>query len=283
MKLILKPIVTLEEFLHLPNNAEYILIDVRSGQNGAINYNQEHIDKAIYVNLETDLSDIQEDTSNGGRHPLPPLHQFSHLLGTLGITPKSHVIVYDDTTGGNGAARFWWMLRSLGHKKVQVLDGGFPYAQRCGAPMSTSPTLPIGCEDYPITQWKLPMVMIDQVEADSLNSEKVIVDVRTHERYIGLTEPIDLVAGHIPNAINIPYTTNLTPEGVFLSKRELKAKYKKLFFHHTKDNITFHCGSGVTACHSLLAIDYAGLPIPNLYVGSWSEWYKNGKTVVTNL
>lgn len=274
----MEPIISLEQLFFIQNSEEnLVLIDVRSGVNGLNNYNSAHIEGAIYVNLETDLSDIHEDTSNGGRHPLPPLHIFSHFLGKLGITSAIRVIVYDDSYGGNGAARFWWMLRAVGHKKVQVLDGGLKYALNHGFPMSQTPTLPVGTTDYPVTHWRLGTVTIDQVEEATTNPGKVIVDVRAEERYLGIKEPIDLVAGHIPNAINMPYFENMDEEGLFLSKELLKEKYKKIYTHHTKDEIIFHCGSGVTACHSLLAIDYVGLPIPILYVGSWSEWYKNNE------
>lgn len=271
-----QPIISLEQLYALQNSAEnLVLIDVRSGVNGTDQYKAAHIEGAIYVNLEQDLSEIQEDTTNGGRHPLPPLHKFSHFLGQLGITPNSQVVVYDDSFAGNGAARFWWMLRAVGHKKVQVLDGGLKYALQHGYPMSKTPTLPVSTSDYPVTHWRLGIVTIDQVKEASKNPHKVIVDVRAEERYLGIKEPIDLVAGHIPNAINMPYFENMDDEGLFLSKEILREKYNKLFNHHTKDDIIFHCGSGVTACHSLLAIDYSGLPIPILYVGSWSEWYKN--------
>lgn len=274
----LEPIISFEQLFSLQKSSEnLVLIDVRSGVNGVLNYNQAHLEGAIYVNLEKDLSEIQEDTTNGGRHPLPSLHQFSHFLGQLGITPYTHVVVYDDSFAGNGAARFWWMLRAVGHKKVQVLDGGLKYALLHGYPMSQTPTPPVGTSDYPVTHWRLGIVTIDQVKEATQNPHKVIVDVRAEERYLGIKEPIDLVAGHIPNAINMPYFENMNEEGLYLSKDQLKEKYKKIFQHHTKDEIIFHCGSGVTACHSLLAIDYVGLPIPQLYVGSWSEWYKNNE------
>ena len=274
----LQPIISLEQLFALQKTEEnLVLIDVRSGVNGAQNYNHAHFEGAIYVNLEIDLSEIQEDTTNGGRHPLPPLHKFSHFLGQLGITPNTLVVVYDDSFARNGAARFWWMLRAVGHKKVQVLDGGLKYALNHGFSVSQTPTLPVGTSDYPVTLWRLGTVTIDQVEEATTNPGKVIVDVRAEERYLGIKEPIDLVAGHIPNAINMPYFENMDEEGLFLSKEILQEKYKKIFQNHTKDEIIFHCGSGVTACHSLLAIDYAGLPIPILYVGSWSEWYKNSE------
>jgi thiosulfate/3-mercaptopyruvate sulfurtransferase len=168
------------------------------------------------------------------------------------------------------------MLRAVGHKNVQVLDGGLQYAESQGYPLSS------GNESYPKTQyisdhqdWQLPQVWIDEVKLATQNLDFVIVDVRESQRYEGITEPIDLVAGHIPNAENIPFSENLDNSGLFKSPELLKTIYSDLFENYDRDKIIFHCGSGVTACHSLLALDYAGFEIPNLYVGSWSEWSRN--------
>ena len=168
------------------------------------------------------------------------------------------------------------MLRAVGHKNVQVLNGGLQVAQNQNYPLSSVE------EYYPETKfisdyqdWQLPQVWIDDVKKASEDSDSMIVDVRESQRFDGIMEPIDLVAGHIPNARNFPFIDNLDEKGLFKSPEVLRNLYSELFDNYEKSKIIFHCGSGVTACHSLLALDYAGFDIPNLYVGSWSEWSRN--------
>ncbi|MDP5168656.1 MAG: sulfurtransferase, partial [Bacteroidia bacterium] len=207
--------------------------------------------------------------------PLPELPDFALVLKRLGINPQSHVVVYDDKHGANAAARFWWMLRSIGHDKVQVLNGGIQAAEKAGFPMSHEPMKPAVVDNYPVEGWKLPMADLPEIQANTENGEYLIVDVREEGRYRGEFEPIDLVAGHIPGAINLPFSTNLGEDGLFLQPEELAQAFHKAFHHTSPDKVAVHCGSGVTACHTLLAMDYAGLVIPKLYVGSWSEWSRN--------
>jgi thiosulfate/3-mercaptopyruvate sulfurtransferase len=128
-------------------------------------------------------------------------------------------------------------------------------------------------------QWRLPTIEMNEVEAVSQNPHYLVVDVRDKERYDGITEPIDLIAGHIPGAINIPFTENLDQHGLFLQPKELKNKYEAIFGDVTGENIVVHCGSGVTACHTILALTYAEMESPKLYVGSWSEWSRNDKPI----
>lgn len=225
--------------------------------------------------MNSDLAEI-DNPQNGGRHPLPKFENFIKTLGRLGINRDSQVVIYDDKNGANAAARFWWMLRAVGHTNVQVLNGGLQLAENQKYPFAS------GEDSYPETDyiseyqdWQLPQVWIDDVKLATQDSDAVIVDVRESHRYDGITEPIDLIAGHIPNAQNIPFIDNLDENGLFKSPEVLKKLYSELFENYDKSKITFHCGSGVTACHSLLALDYAGFDIPNLYVGSWSEWSRN--------
>lgn len=280
MKTILLPIINIEEYLQIKTDPNIVLVDVRSGENGKEEYLKEHLEGAIFLDLETDLSDIKEDKSNGGRHPLPSLYQFSKQLGEWGITPDSHVIVYDNNLGAMGGARFWWMLRAVGHTKIQLLNGGFSYAQEKGLKVEQNENFPTPVEEYHCAQWRLPTVTIDEVENATKNPNKIIIDVRSRERYLGITEPIDLIAGHIPNAINIPFMENLDSEGLFLAPETLLTKYKQLYTYKTEEDLIFHCGSGVSACHSLIALAHAGLPIPSLYVGSWGEWSRNNKEII---
>lgn len=269
------PLIQATELLQLANSPDLVLIDATNGKNARENYAQKYLAGALFVDLDTQLADIKADVSNGGRHPLPTLTQFSETLGTLGISPQSHVVVYDDKSGANAAARFWWMLLSIGHSRVQVLDGGIQAAERAGLPMSAGPEQPKESLPYPINAWQLLQANMDEVEKVAQNPDYLVIDVRDHDRYLGLVEPIDLIAGHIPGAINIPFSENLDANGLFKSPAELKAIYQKAFAERPADQLIVHCGSGVTACHTLLAVAQAGLEIPKLYVGSWSEWSRN--------
>jgi len=271
----LSPIIEVDELMQISENQNLRIFDVRTGSNAKENYIKKHLEYSVFVDLNSDLAKI-DNPKNGGRHPLPTFEDFIKTLGKLGIDKNSHVVIYDDKNGANAAARFWWMLRAVGHKNVQVLNGGLPVAQNQNYPLSSVE------EYYPETKyisdyqdWQLPQVWIDDVKKASEDSDSMIVDVRESQRFDGIMEPIDLVAGHIPNAHNFPFIDNLDEKGLFKSPEVLRNLYSELFDNYEKSKIIFHCGSGVTACHSLLALDYAGFDIPNLYVGSWSEWSRN--------
>lgn len=269
------PIINTNELKEIISKENVLIFDVRIGPSAKDDYQTNHLEKAVYVDLNLDLAQI-DDFKNGGRHPLPNFDDFISKLGDFGIDENSTIIIYDDKNGANAAARFWWMLKAVGHKNVMVLDGGFQAAENAGFPMQNG--------DYKnsttvykteVKAWVLPQVWLDDVDHASKAKDFVIVDVREKQRYDGLVEPIDLVAGHIPNAINLPFSDNLDENGNFKSAEELRNLYSDLFQNYPSNKIIFHCGSGVTACHSLLALDMAGYEIPNLYVGSWSEWSRN--------
>lgn len=281
MKHQLSPLITATELLTLHQTSSIILIDASNGKNAYDNYLESHLQGALFVDLNTQLADIKEDVAVGGRHPLPTLEQFSKVLSDLGITPESHVVVYDDKNGANASARFWWMMKGVGHEKVQVLNGGKSAVETVGFPLAKGIEKMEKVGLYPVANWQLPQVSIDEVEKATTNPDTIIIDVRETARYKGHVEPLDLIAGHIPNAINVPFSTNLDENGLFLSPSLLKEKYETVFQDIPVGNRIVHCGSGVTACHTLLAIASAGLPMPNLYVGSWSEWSRNGKEIVT--
>ncbi len=272
----ISPIIQATELIAL-NPVNYILIDASAGSKAR--FDSEHLAGALYIDLNTDLANIG-DFAVGGRHPLPEITQFAKVLGRFGIDNNSHVIIYDDKNAGNAAARFWWMLRAVGHEKVQVLNGGYNAAIKAGFPTNDTIEIANTVREYKITAWKLPLADINKVEKASKTDIQTIVDVRDADRFAGLTEPIDLIAGHIPGAINIPFTNNLDENGLFLDPAILKAEYEKELAGKASENVIVHCGSGVTACHMLLAMDYAGLEIPQLYVGSWSEWSRNDKDMV---
>jgi thiosulfate/3-mercaptopyruvate sulfurtransferase len=271
------PLIQAEKLHALLGDKNIIIVDASSGKR-----NQDHpqfIQGSIFVDLDQHMAEIPEDPTQGGRHPLPDLQAFSKTLGELGITPSHTVIIYDEQSGANAAARFWWMLTAVGHPEVYVLDGGLQVEKKHGLPLATAPISLPSTAPYPLAQWNLPLATLKDVEqAVSYSSGKtaqtgLVIDVRDAARYRGEVEPIDLVAGHIPGAINVPFKENLNPEtGEFLSPEALHQKYSEVFHSHTASEVIVHCGSGVTACHTLLAIAHAGLAIPKLYVGSWSEW-----------
>jgi len=280
MKSSLSPLIDTSDLQKIHKSENVIIVDASNHKDARSNYEDSHLEGAIFVDVNTDLAEINSDLSKGGRHPLPQIENFAKTLGKLGISPQSHVIIYDDKNGSNAAARFWWMLKAIGHENVQVLNGGFQEALKHNFPTSskTESISPKG--EYKVDSWQLKTVTMDEVERVSQSKNEIVIDVRENKRYRGEIEPIDLIAGHIPGSINIPFTENLDENGLFLNPSEIKEKYQKIFKNVDSKNIIVHCGSGVTACHTLLALAHAGLEIPKLYVGSWSEWSRNGKTVI---
>lgn len=277
----MRPILSPKDLLELLQTQNIILIDARAGLNAKENYETAHLAGAIWVDLETELSEKKPDAAQGGRHPLPTVQNFATLLSRLGITPESHVVVYDDKNGANAAARFWWMLRAIGHQKVQVLDGGYQAALNTGFATNTGSEIPNSAAAYPAATWQLPLAGINEVAQAASAEAALVIDVREAGRYLGQFEPIDLVAGHIPGAINIPFAENLDADGSFLPPAQLKDKYTEALGFFDADKVIVHCGSGVTACHTLLAIAQAGMELPKLYVGSWSEWSRNDRPIAT--
>lgn len=273
----ISPIISPEDLVKLDQTEEIVLIDASAG--AKTKYDTIHLAGALYIDLNTDLANI-DDFAKGGRHPLPTLGQFETVLHRFGIDKNSHVIIYDDKNGANAAARFWWMLKAIGHEKVQVINGGFDAAIAAGFPTSAKVESAKTVQPYEISGWYLPLSDIIEVESVAKSNDHVVIDVRDANRFAGLTEPIDTVAGHIPGAINIPFTENLDADGLFLSPDILKEKYTNTLANVKSTNVIVHCGSGVTACHTLLAMEYAGLEIPKLYVGSWSEWSRNNKEMI---
>ena len=272
----MKPIITATELSEIFNQENLIILDARVGKNARENYLQNHIKGALFINFDEDLADIGENAAFGGRHPLPKVSKFAEVLQNLGISEDSHVVIYDLANGGNAAARCWWMLRAFGLEKVQVLSGGFQKAEKLGITTNSGEEYSIKTGIIAPENWLLKTSTLEEVEKEIAENSATVIDVRDAYRYRGESEPIDLVAGHIPGAINIPFSENLDENGEFLSPEILKEKYQKILADvSTPLNMTkkliIHCGSGVTACHTILALDYAGFPIQNLYVGSWSE------------
>ncbi|MCX8522555.1 sulfurtransferase [Chryseobacterium formosus] len=278
----MSPIISVSDLKNFPNE-NLIILDARTGKDAYQNYLKKHIKDARFINLDNDLPGIVQDAAFGGRHPLPGIEIFAETISNLGISEDSHIVIYDDKNGANAAARAWWMLKSFGLKNVQVLDGGIQNAEKAELEFSSGEETFQKSELIKNENWLLPQSALEDVENEILNNSATIIDVRDSYRFKGESEPIDLVAGHIPGAINIPFSENLDEKGNFLKPEILKEKYLKLLENKPK-KLIIHCGSGVTACHTILALTYAGFEIPNLYVGSWSEWsIREGKEVAKHV
>lgn len=251
----------------IPSNA--VLLDARP----RAQYEAGHLAGAIHADPDRQLA-APDDPSRGGRHPLPPLERWLQQLGAWGIGPETMVVIYDDAFGGNAAARAWWMLRAVGHETVAVLDGGL---RAYDLPQTKDEPRPVPRAPYPARAWQWPTVDMREVDARREDPQWKVLDVRSSERYRGETEPIDPIAGHIPGAVNLPYLENLHDGVHFKDAGSLRTQYEQLLGDTPADHLIVHCGSGVTACHTLLALDAAGLHGAALYVGSWSEWCRNEK------
>ena len=274
------PIINPKPLIALKQTVKIILVDVRTGPNAYENYGKSHLEGALFVDLETQLATKSVNAADGGRHPLPSVAQFVEVLTKLGISNDSHVITYDDKNGSNAAARFWWMLKAVGHAKIQVIDGGLQAAIAGGFPISSKKEKALKSTPYKAEKWVLPLVTLEDVEKATHDDKMLIIDVRDKARFDGLTEPIDLIAGHIPNATNVPFTSNLDANGFYEDPSVLKAKYAEILENRAVNQVIVHCGSGVTACHTLLAMAHAGMEMPQLYVGSWGEWSRNDLPMV---
>jgi thiosulfate/3-mercaptopyruvate sulfurtransferase len=230
-----------------------------------------HIPGAVYLETDTDLS-APGGRRGGpiGRHPWPSVEQVERVMGSAGIGPGTFVVAYDDQWG-SVAARLWFLLRAHGHDAAAVLDGGLPKWTAEGRPLDTA--VP-AVASQPFVARLRPELLASKEELRVPSASRLVIDARAAERYRGETEPIDPRAGHIPGAVNAPYTGNLTsgPRPVFRPPEELRERFAALGADRTEPIV--YCGSGVTACHDLLALHLAGLR-GRLYPGSWSEWSSN--------
>lgn len=268
-------LISAAELLPQLENPDWVIIDCRfalaNPSAGAYAYRHGHILQARYADLNQDLSSAVRDYT--GRHPLPDFKQLAQILGNWGVANHTQVVVYDDV-GGAFAGRLWWLLRTLGHQKVAVLDGGLNFWQRSGLPLTTNlPHIkPRTFRAYLDTQ---ACLTASEVQDRLAQGQIRLLDARAAERYRGEVEPIDPVAGHIPGAVNRPHTTNLAANGLFLPAKQLLAQFQGLLGAIAPENTVHYCGSGVTACHNLLAMEHAGLKGSKLFAGSWSEWIRN--------
>jgi thiosulfate/3-mercaptopyruvate sulfurtransferase len=234
---------------------------------GARAYAAAHLPGSLYVDLDRDLCAAK--TGRNGRHPLPEQRAFANTVAAWGVVPGRQVVALD-RQGGMYAARLWWMLRWLGHAEAAVLDGGFAAWLAAGGEAATSPGSATPAAPYPE---RPPLVAsLSAVELASRLGRSSLLDARSPERFRGDKEPIDPVAGHIPGALNRFHATNLAPSGRFKPAAQLREEFTALLGTRAPGELVHSCGSGVTACHNLLAMEHAGLGGSLLYPGSWSEW-----------
>lgn len=230
-----------------------------------------HIPGAVYAHLEKDICGPITPTS--GRHPLQDPKRFIAAMQRLGVSNDSQVVVYD-ATGGGMAGRLWWQLKFFGHEKVALLNGGLPKWLTEGR--ETAEGIETNTDgNFNGTPNERMMVTTDEVKTLLGSKTHAIIDARAPERFRGEVEPIDVVAGRIPGALNRFYNDNLDKDGQFLSADSLKTAFETLLQGLKPQEAVVYCGSGTTACHNLVAMAYAGLPMPRLYVGSWSEWIRD--------
>jgi thiosulfate/3-mercaptopyruvate sulfurtransferase len=250
----------------------FVVVDVRHDLAqpdawGETAYRLGHLPGARFVHVDRDLS--APKSGSNGRHPLPGPEACAALFGRLGIDATKQVVAYDQGSGMY-AARLWWMLRSLGHDAAAVLDGGFAVWTREGRPVTTdTPAFPAATfAARPVAT----TVDAPAVAASLATRSLLLVDARARERFRGDTEPFDPVAGHIPGAVNRPFPDNLGADGRFKPATTLAAEFTALTAGRAPGDVVHYCGSGVSACHSLLAMAHAGMEGARLYPGSWSEW-----------
>jgi thiosulfate/3-mercaptopyruvate sulfurtransferase len=228
-------------------------------------YQASHIPGAVYFDLNRDLSSPVQ--SHGGRHPLPNPDRLAGVLSAAGISNQTWVVAYDDARFGF-AARFWWLLRYLGHERVALLDGGFAAWKAASYPITNESSTPEPASFVPQVQTEM-VVTIDQVRSRKDLPGAVLIDSREPERYRGEREPIDPIAGHIPGAVNYPWQQVTDETGKVRSREEQQQRWASI---QNASDIMVYCGSGVTACVNLLSLELAGISNAKLYAGSWSDW-----------
>jgi thiosulfate/3-mercaptopyruvate sulfurtransferase len=254
---------------------DWVVIDTRFDllhpQWGNEDYQRAHIPGAVYADLSKDLS--RPASSVSGRHPLPELGDFIAFMSSCGVDKKRQVVVYD-TSNGALAVRLWWLLKYYGHAEVAVLDGGLQLWQNENRAIKSGieQNDPAHFEGKPNASMEVDSGFVSRVSTDP---NYCVVDARAAIRYQGLQEPIDPVAGHIPGAVNRFHALNLSKDGTFLPAEVLQSEFQSLMAGTNPENVIVYCGSGVTSCHHILAMEIAGLPGARLYVGSWSEWIRD--------
>lgn len=253
-------------------NPDWLVFDCRFALDdpewGSLEYQASHIPGACYAHLDRDLAAPKRPDT--GRHPLPDATTFTQWLGDNGVNASKQVVAYDQG-GGAFAARLWWMLRWVGHEAAAVLDGGWAAWTAARYPVSDDVPSPAPAVFEPAVDNDLWLTS-ERLESALRDDSVRLIDARGAERYRGDNEPIDSVAGHIPGAVNLPFTGNLDEQGRFKDPDALRRRFEAVVGDVANERVVHMCGSGVTAAHNLLAMEVAGLVDSRLYVGSWSEW-----------
>lgn len=268
------PLIATDAVMRRAGDQSLVLLDCRFDMMrpnwGEQEYRNSHIPSARYAHLERDLSGPV--TALSGRHPLPDKEAWLARVRAWGISNESHVVVYDDNKG-SFAARAWWMMRWIGHQNVSLLGGGCAAWTYARAPVTIHVPKPMATtlEAGPSL---VPLVTAEQVAAN-LAKGWTMLDARSPERFSGLVETFDSVAGHIPGARNFPFVGTLNSEGRLRSAQDLRQRFRDMVGQAPPDQVMHMCGSGVTSCLNILAMEVAGMPGSSLYAGSWSEWIRN--------
>ena len=276
-------LVSPEELAGHLDDPDWVVFDTRHDlgdvEKGRRAYAAGHVPGAYFMHLDEDLSSPK--TGKNGRHPLPGLAEFAERMNASGVAPRTQVVIYDDA-GGSLAARLWWLLRWLGKDSVALLDGGFAAWQQEGRPVSQEVPAPRKGNFVPKPHlgWTVDAPFLERFHDDAAVR---LLDARAAERFAGTQEPIDPVAGHVPGAINRFWKDNLASDGRFKPAATLRGEFETLLAGAAPSQSVNMCGSGVTACHNIFAMELAGLPGARLYPGSWSEWCADStRPVATN-
>jgi thiosulfate/3-mercaptopyruvate sulfurtransferase len=273
-----KTIVPAQALAAQLDNPDWVIVDTRfdlkDPDAGRRAYEAAHIPGAHYAHLDDDLAGpVRADS---GRHPLPDPAALTARFDAWGVGDGVQLVAYDDNTGAI-AARLWWLVRWLGHDAVAVLDGGLTAWRAAGLPLTAGPAVARRSRSFAPRVRKGMDIGVDALVSGLAADELLLVDARAAARFRGETEPIDARAGHVPGAINEPFQENLGPDGRFLDRDLLEARYTALLAGRDPVSTVCMCGSGVTACHNLLALEHAGIHGARLYVGSWSEWIRDSR------
>ncbi len=269
------PLMTADDlFRYLAEGSQALLVcdcsfELGDPTAGRRTFESGHVPGAVYVDLDRDLAAAK--TGSNGRHPLPSREAFAAMVRTLGADDRSLVVAYDGS-GGMYAARLWWMLRWAGHERSAVLDGGLAAWRAAGGAIETGAPQARPCGSFSLRASPVAVVDFAALRGGLGRGQRLVVDARAPDRFRGENETLDPVGGHIPGALNRCFRDNLAADGRFKPADSLRAEWRALIAGRAPTDVVQQCGSGVTACHNLLAMELAGLHGSALYPGSWSEW-----------